>query len=130
MLRRCLFLGLVLILLVIVGGVVGCGGAGGSPSDVVRTYYSALNAGNFGRAEECLAPGTVLHNDHRALAGNIEKIEIIDVLYMEVFDVEVAEVAVEVTLNPACLPELGHLDGTRTLALEKRDSGWKIFYRY
>lgn len=130
MLRKWLLIGLVLILLVIIGGVVGCGGGGGSPSDVVKTYYSALNAGDFDKAEACLAPGTELAEWRHQYAGNIEKIEILDVLREEVFGVEVAEVTVELTLIPGCESSAVVYGGTRTVVVEKHESGWKLSWGY
>ena len=127
MLRKCLTIGLALILLTTLGGVIGCGG-GGSPSAVVKTYYTAINAGDFDKAEECLPPGSTLAEFYHRLAGKIERIEILDEQIYEVFGVEVAEVTVKVTLTPAGKYEMGGLELPRGVVLEKRKSGWKIVF--
>lgn len=132
MLKKYLLIGLTLSLLVTLGGAIGCGG-GGSPSGVVKTFYTAMNAGDFDKAEGCLLAGQSVRGlDLCEFVGEIERVEILDVDTEEMFGDEVATVVVEVTLTPAGKSHwLASLqEGTKTFLLEKHDKGWKIAYWY
>lgn len=131
MLRKCLLAGLAVIFLLTSGLLISCGG-GGSPSGVVKSFYAAVNAGDFDKAEEYLLPGESMQYDNLCeFAGKIERIEILDEEVGEMFGTEVASVRVKVTLTPAGKSEwLARLEGgTKTFLLEKRKSGWKIVTR-
>lgn len=133
MFKRCLLMGLALILLVGVGGVTGCGGGGSSPSAVVKAFYSAINAGDFDKADEYLAPGdSVKGLDLCQFAGKIERIEILYEDIGEMFGEKVASVKVNVTLTPAgeSHPFAVMQKGTKTFLLERYKTGWKIVYWY
>lgn len=120
--------------LVVIATTVSCAGlAGGSPSSVVKGFYTAVNAGDFDKAEEYLVPGQSMKYDNlHEFAGKIAKIEILDELRGEVFGVETATVTVEVTLTPVgqSLGLLAGLEGgTKQFVLEKHKTGWKIVTR-
>lgn len=131
MVKRWLSLALVLV---VIATTVSCAGpAGGSPSSVVKGFYTAVNAGDFDKAEEYLVPGQSMEYDNlHEFAEKIAKIEILDELRGEVFGVETATVTVEVTLTPAgqSLGLLAGLEGgTKQFVLEKHKTGWKIVTR-
>ncbi len=117
-------------ILVILAAVVSCtGSGGGSPSSVVKGYYTAVNAGDFARAEGYLVPGQKFPETFCELKGKIEKIKILDEQTGEALGVSAADVIVEVTLTgvpPGSILSLA--GGTRHVLLEKRKSGWRISF--
>lgn len=137
MVKRWLSLALVLVALITTISCAGGGGSGGSPSAVVKNFYTALNAGDLSKAQEFLGPTIDLEYSDLAefakmgkLAGSIEKIEILDEEKGKEFGEEYAYVTVEVTLTPAAQSTRLQLmlGGKQTLLLEKFESGWKITY--
>jgi hypothetical protein len=120
---------LLIILLICLVGVCNCGGGGGSPSSAVKSFYTAMNAGDFDKAEECLLPGQSVRGlDLCEFMGKIEKVKILDEEVGEMFGTKVATVVVNVTLTPAGKSHwLASLqEGTQTFLLEKHKTGWKI----
>ena len=134
MVRKCLLIGLAIMLLVGLGGVIGCAG-GGSPSGVVKAFYDAINRGDINEAEEYLVPGTSLEGTTVAkLEGKIEKVEILSEQIGEVFGVKAAEVKVEIALRltaeeRARMWDLPTQEGVQTILLEKYNGKWKIAFR-
>ncbi|MBA7662381.1 hypothetical protein ES703_70410 [subsurface metagenome] len=109
MLNKCLLIGLTLILLVSLGGVIGCEGAGESPSQVAKNFYAAINERNFDKASEYMLPAPVYppqkpdvtHLDISVqLAGNIERIEIKGEETDKIRGTEVATVHITVVMKP------------------------------
>lgn len=133
MVKRWLSLVLVLVVLATAISCAGGGGSGGSPSSVVKGFYTAVNAGDFDKAEEYLVAGQSMEYDNlREFAGKIERVEILDEQIGEVFGVKSATVTVRVTLTPAgqSLGLLAGLEGgTKQFVLEKHKTGWKIVTR-
>ncbi len=135
MVRKCLLTGLAVMLLVSLGGAIGCGG-GGSPSSVVKAFYEAVNRGDISEAEEYLVPGTSLEGTTVAkLTGKIEKVEILSEQIGEVFGVKAAEVRVEIALRLTAEErvktwDLPMQEGVQTILLEKYNGKWKIAFRF
>jgi len=140
MVKRWLSLALALVVLT---GAISCvdgDGSGGSPSGVVKNFYTALNAGDLSKAQGFISPMymeleyTDLGDLAKMgkLAGSFEKIEILGEERGKEFGEEYVYVTVEVTLSPAGQSNLGFQavmwGGKRTLLLEKFESGWKITY--
>jgi hypothetical protein len=106
-----------------------CGG-GGSPSDVVKEYYKAANAGDIDKAMEYVNIGNVLAPGEMALSGldgGIEKIEIVEEDREKVFGSEMASVTVKIYYTPkGSQGHFGRRGDVYNVTLEKHDSGWKI----
>jgi hypothetical protein len=134
MVKRWLSLAVVLVVLT---AAISCGG-GGSPSTVVKNFYTALNAGDISKAQGFLSP-MYMELEYTdlgelakmgKLAGSFEKVEILGEEREEEFGEEYVYVTVEVTLSPAAQSNLALViwGGKQTLLLEKFESGWKITY--
>ena len=136
------WLALALVLVVLTAAILclaGCDSEG-SPSTVVKNFYTALNDGDLSKAQEFISPmymeleytDLAVLAEMGELAGSLERIEILREERGKEFGEEYAYVTVEVTLSPAGQSNLGFQagmwGGKRTLLLEKFESGWKITY--
>jgi hypothetical protein len=130
--KKCLSIWLAVVLIGLMEAI-SCGGGGGSPSSVVKSFYTAVNAGDFDRAEECLTPGQSMKGFNLCqFEGKIGKIKILDELIGEEGGIEVAQVTIDVTLTPAgqSHPFANLEGGTKIFLLEKHKAGWKIVTYY
>lgn len=125
--KKILLVGVVLVLLTSLGGVIGCGG-GGSPEGVVKDYFNAIDAGEFDRAEQCVAPSIISPKLPKQLKGNIQEVEILDVTTGEALGTKGATVKVKVIASRSVPGNMLWREGenTRVVTLEKTDQGWKI----
>jgi len=125
------------LVLLILTTVISCDG-GGSPSAVVKNFYTALNTGDLSKAQEFISPtymeleytdlGEVARTGE--LAGSFEKVEILGEEKGKEFGEEYAYVTVQVTLSPAAQSNSALViwGGKQTFLLGKFESGWKITY--
>ncbi|MBA7476349.1 hypothetical protein ES707_11734 [subsurface metagenome] len=132
MIKNCLRLFVVLVLFLASLGVVSCGG-GGSPEAVVKDFFTAINNGEFDKAESYIypsvfAPDISEYSSNRLLEGNIEKVEILDAVTGTAFGTKMASVKVKLTISPALSSTsfVWHQETTKNITLEKTDQGWKI----
>lgn len=130
--KKWLRLLVVLVFVLACLGGSSCGG-GGSPEGVVKDFFAAINAGDFDRAESYVYPSVIApdigeYSSNRLLEGNIEKVEILDVVTETAFGIKMASVKVKLTISPALSSTsfLWHRETTKNITLEKTDQGWKI----
>lgn len=129
MLRKCLYIGLTIVLLAVGIGVIGCGAGGSSPESVVKSYYKAINDGEFVKAKSYTEVGGFAQQIPEEFKANIEKLEIVRVQTGTALGTKLAGVEVKITLAPAAYSGswIWHRENTQTVTLEKTDQGWKIF---
>jgi len=130
--KKWLRLLIVLVFVLACIGGISCGG-GGSPEGVVKDFFVAINAGDFDRAESYVYPSIIApdiseYSSNRLLEGNIEKVEILDVVTGTAFGTKTASVKVKLTISPALSSTsfIWHQETTKNITLEKTDQGWKI----
>ncbi len=131
--KRLLLLGVLVFVLACLGGI-SCGG-GGSPEGVVKEFFTAINNGEFDKAEGYVYPSPTAPNLHKTseygrLEGNIEKLEILDVVTETAFGTKMAGVKVKLTISPALSSSSYYWSREKTInvGLEKTDQGWRISY--
>lgn len=122
---------LIIVILATSGIVISCScGGSGSPTGVVKAYYTAANVGDVDKAMEYVDIGSILAPGEMEVGGvdgDIEKIEIVDEQRGKEFGVEMASVTVKVYYTPKGSQEhFGRVGDVYSIGLEKHDSGWKI----
>ena len=130
--KKWLRLLVVLVFVLACLGGISCGG-GGSPEGVVKDFFTAINNGEFDKAESYVYPSVVApdiseYSSNRLLKGNIEKLEILDVVTETAFGTKMASVKVKLTISPALSSTsfIWHREATKNITLEKTDQGWRI----
>jgi len=125
--KDCVRILVVLLLVLACLGGISCGG-GGSPETVVKNFFTAINNGEFDKAESYLYPSIIAPGIDKALRGNIEMVEILDVVTETAFGTKMASIKVKLTISPALSSTswIWHRETTKNITLEKTDQGWRI----
>lgn len=117
-------------------GMPSCAG-GGSPSDAVKAFYSAINEGDLNKANQYTAIYKKVREtyDIAELAGWISEVKILDEQRQKAFGTEAAQVEVDVILKQGAKEQLPYgvaqrAGGKHIIWLEKYDGEWKITLGY
>ncbi|MBN2570444.1 MAG: hypothetical protein JXB42_13540 [Deltaproteobacteria bacterium] len=128
MFRKFLLVLLAVILLAGITWFSGCGGDGGSPSGVVKSFYQAINDGDFDKAKSYTIPSLIAPAIPKEFEGNIEKVEIVNESTEKAFGIKVASLEIIISVSPAVYSTsfLWQPENRRFVSLEETDKGWRI----